>query len=381
MKVEKESSNFQIFKLPSTMNYKAILIALFSCLSFLNCYSQQLIFAHRPFSETKASAWRYSMDTVLFSSSASIIGLVNLPKVVDETPTLELVLKNQLGESATASFKLLRFDPSTLRWNAAIKRLQASILNNSNWYYFEISPKPSVVNAYDGVAFLEIIHALAKNNQAVTLTYHLSGEDDSNVCTINFKKEQGVFKELWTKLDYYQNILKKKNSIEQQQSNLIQQCRPYAFSQVSTWAAKAAGLQTDLAATDLDLFRVVENLKIVTEAIPNSISPYLKRELRALLLLDIALVEMPNGRDKTQKKQQKEDLLKQLYLYPELKGILDLYKNTTENVMIYKKTEEEQQKELQEVIKKYRPYKGIYTTYQDLQAELDLLKTDLQYFD
>ena len=162
---------------------------------------------------------------------------------------------------------------------------------------------------------------------------------------------------------------------------MIQQCRPYAFSQVSTWAAKAAGLQTDLAATDLDLFRVVENLKIVTEAIPNSISPYLKRELRALLLLDIALVEMPNGRDKTQKKQQKEDLLKQLYLYPELKGILDLYKNTTENVMIYKKTEEEQQKELQEVIKKYRPYKGIYNTYQDLQAELDLLKTDLQYFD
>jgi len=363
------------------MNYKAILIALFICLPFLNVYSQQLIFAHRPFSETKVSAWRYSTDTVVFSSRSAIIGLVNLPNSVEETPSLDLVIENQLGKQATASFKLLRFDPSQLNWNTTIKRLQASVLNNSNWYYFEITPKPSVVDAYDGLAFLEVIYQLAKNNKAVTLTYKLSGKDESNVCIINLKEEQGIFKALWTKLDYYQNILKRKNSIEQQQANLIQQCRPYAFSEISSLAAKAAGLQTDLVATDLDLFKVVENLKIVTEAIPKSISPYLKRELRALLLLDIALVEMPKGRDKTQKTQQKDDLLKQLYLYPELKGILDLYKNTTDNVMIYKKTEQDQEKKLQEVIKKYRPYKAIYTTYQELQAELDLLKTDLQYFD
>jgi len=363
------------------MNYKAILVALFICLSFLNCYSQQLIFAHRPFSETNISVWRYSMDTVVFSPTSAIIGLINLPNAAQENPILELVVKNQLGERATANFKLVPFDPKQLHWNAEIKRLQAAILNNSNWYCFEVTPKPAVVNAYDGVAFLEVIHQMAKNKKAVTLTYSLSGKHESNVCTINFKTEQGVFKELWTKLDYYQTILKRKNSIEQQQANLIQQCRPYTFSEVSTWAAKAAGLQTDLATTDLDLFRGVENLKIVTEAIPKSISPYLKRELRALLLLDIALVEMPKGRDKSQKKQQKDDLLKQLYLYPELKGILDLYKNTTENVMIYKKTEEEQQKELQGVIKKYRPYQGIYATYQNLKEELDVLKTDLQYFD
>ena len=368
------------------MNYKAILLALFICLPFLNCYSQQLIFAHRPFSETNVSVWRYSMDTVVFSPKSSIIGLVNLPNAAQENPTLELVVENQLGKRATANFKLVRFDPKQLLWSAAIKRLQAAVLNNPNWYYFEITPKPAVVNAYDGVAFLEIIHQVAKNKEAVTLTYNistynLSRKPELNVCTINFKTEQGIFKELWTKLDYYQNILKKKSSIEQQQANLIQQCRPYTFSEVSTWAAKATGLKTDLATTDLDLFKVVENLKIVTEAIPKSISPYLKRELHALLLLDIALVEMPKGRDKSQKKQQKDDLLKQLYLYPELKGILDLYKNTKENVMIYKKTEEEQQKELQEIIKKYRPYQSIYAAHQNLQEELEVLNTDLQYFD
>jgi uncharacterized protein involved in tolerance to divalent cations len=362
------------------MNYKAILAALFICLPFFS-FSQQLIFAHRPFSEANVSAWRYSMDTVVFSPTSSIIGLVNLPNSTQEQPVLNLVVENQLGERATASFKLLRFDPSQLRWNPSIKRLQGAILNNSNWYYFEITPIPAVINAYDGVAFLEVISPLAKNNKAVTLSYSVSGKYKSNVCTINFKQEQGFFKELWTKLDYYQTILKKKNSIEQQQVKLIEQCRPYTFSEISAWAAKAAGLQTNLAATDLDLFRVVENLKIVTEAIPKSISPHLKRELRALLLLDIAVVEMPEGHDKTQKMQQKADLLKQLYLYPELKGILDLYKNTTENVMVYKRTEQEQQKELQEMVKKYRPYQGIYTMYQDLQAELDLLKTDLQYFD
>jgi hypothetical protein len=363
------------------MNYKAILAALFICLPFLNCYSQQLIFAHHPFSETNVSAWRYSMDTVLFNPTSAIIGLVNLPNSVEENPKLDLVIENQLGGRTTASFKLVSFDPSKLQWTPQIRRLQQAILKNSNWYYFEITPKPTVINAYDGVAFLEVIHQLAKDKKAATLTYNLSGKYESNVCTINFRKEQGVFKALWTKLDYYQNILKKKEGIEQQQANLIQQCRPYSFSEVSTWAAKVSGLRTDLATTDLDLFKVVENLKIVTEAIPKSISPYLKRELRALLLLDVALVEMPKGRDKTQKTQQKSDLLKQLYLYPELKGTLDLYKNTTENVMIYKKTEQEQQKELQDIIKKYRPYQGIYTTYQDLQAELDLLKMDLQYFD
>ncbi len=363
------------------MNYKVILVALFIGLPFLNAYSQQLIFAHRPFSETNVSAWRYSMDTVVFSPTSAIVGLVNLPNAAAENPTLELVVENQLGGRATASFKLVPFDPSQLRWNAEIKRLQQAIINNSNWYYFEVTPKPTVINAYDGVAFLEVVHQVAKNNKAVTLTYSLSGKYESNVCTINFKREQGLFKELWTKLDYYQTILKKKNSIEQQQAKLIEQCRPYTFTEVSTWAAEVAGLQTNLTTTDLDLFKVVENLKIVTEAIPKSISPYLKRELRALLLLDIALVEMPKGHDKSQKTQQKSDLLKQLYLYPELKGILDLYKNTTENVMLYKKTEQEQQKELQEVIKKYRPYQGIYTTYNDLQEELDLLKTDLQYFD
>lgn len=363
------------------MNYKAILVALFVCLPFLNCYSQQLIFAHRPFSEAKASAWRYSKDTVVFSPKATIIGLVNLPNLDQTNPSLELEVENQSGERATASFNLVRFNPNELRWNAEIKRLQSAILTNPNWYYFEITPKPTVVDAYSGVAFLEVIQPIAKKNQAITLTYQLSGKSESNVCVINFRKEQGVFKELWTKLDYYQNMIQKKNSIEQQQANLVQQCRPYSFSEVSNWAAKATGLQNDLAGTDLDLFRVVENLKIVTEAIPESISPYLKRELRALLLLDVAIVEMPRGRDKTQKTQQKEDLLKQLYLYPELKSILDLYKNTTENVMLYKKTEQVQQKELQELIKKYRPYQGIYTTHQELQAELEVLKTDLQYFD
>lgn len=362
------------------MNYKAILAALFLCLPFLSCYSQQLIFAHRPFSETNVSAWRYSMDTVIFSPTSSIIGVVNLPNS-QANAEVDLVIENQLGERATARFKLTSFNPNLLHWNPKIKRLQSVLLNNSNWYYFEITPKPAVINAYDGVAFLEVIYQMAKNNQTATLTYSVSGKYTSNVCSINFKKEQGSFKELWTKLDYYQTILKKKDNIEQQQAKLVQQCRPYTFSEVSLWAAKTAGLQTNLAATDLDLFKVVENLKIVTEAIPESISPYLKRELRALLLLDIAIVEMPKGHDKTQKTQQKTDLLKQLYLYPELKGILDLYKNTTENVMIYKKTEQEQQKELQELTKKYRPYQGIYTTHQNLQAELDLLKTDLQYFD
>jgi len=296
------------------MNYKTILVALFSCLSFFNCCSQQLIFAHHPFSEANVSTWRYSMDTVIFNSTSIIIGLVNLPNSTQEKPELSLVVENQLGERATARFKLVRFDPSQLRWNTEIKRLQSTLLNNPNWYYFEITPKPTVVNAYDGLAFLEVIAQLAKKKKAVKLTYNISGKFETNSCVINFKEEQGVFEPLWTKLDYYQTILKKKNSIGEQQAKLVEQCRPYTFNEISRWATQSASLQTKLAATDLDLFRVVENLKIVTEAIPRSISSYLKRELRALLLLDIAIVEMPDGRDKSQKLQQKADLKAELDL-------------------------------------------------------------------
>ena len=362
------------------MNYKAILVALLIFIPFLN-YSQQLIFAHRPFHDAQISAWRYSQDTVVFSPEALIMGFVNLPHADAQNPELSIVIDNQSGKPITTTFRLVRFDPSKLRWNAEVKRLQKAILSNKNWYYFEITPKPAVTDAYNGVAFLGAIHQIAKNNKPVTLTYHISGKYESNVCTIDFSQQQGIFEALWVKLDYYQTLLKKKESIEQQQAKLVQQCRPYTFNEISKWAAKATGLKTNLAATDLDLFKVVENLKIVTEAIPNSISPYLKRELHALFLLDVAIVEMADGRNKNQKIRQKEDLLKQLSLYPELKSTLDLYKNTTENVLLYKKTEQVQQKELQELTKKYRPYQGIYTTHQELQAELDLLEVDLQYFD
>ncbi|BDS13936.1 hypothetical protein [Aureispira anguillae] len=361
------------------MIYKTILISLFFYLPFFG-YSQQLLLVHRPFSQKEVTTWRYGKDTVPFNSDDQIWGLVYLPNIEQKKAKITLAIENDLGEKTIASFWLKKVLPNQLNWHSSIRKWQKHLLNSPHWYAFEITPQPAFVDAYNGVAFLEIIHQTAKENRSTRFTYNVEGKYTEHSCTINFT-QQGAFAPLWTKLTHYQQLIREKETLEQQQIGLVQQCQPHGFAQVQEWAHQASGLKTDLATSDLNIFKAVENLKIVTEAIPNSISPYLKRELRALFLLDLTILELPEGSDKTQKNRQKADLIKQLSLYPELQNILTQYTNSTGTANLYKKTEAEQKKVLQDIIKKYRPYQSIYNAHQKLQLELIELKALLVDFD
>lgn len=356
-----------------------VLIVLFLLLHNC-CWGQQLILAHRPFADSNTPNWRYSKDTVLFDSNSDILGLVYFPQASQEQPQLEVLVQNNQGKKAIASFSLKRFHPNTLNWHASIQKWQQQLLNSPYWYLFEISPNLMVTDAYNGVAFLELLQDAAQQHRPITLTYNLLGKDKTNSCVLNFAAGEGQFAPLFSKLEYYQTILANKTSLERQQDKLVEQCQPYSFAQIQEWATQSLGLRKDLNTSDLNLFKAVEHLKIVTESIPNSISPYLKRELRALLLMDIALLEMPEGSDKTKKIRQKEALLQQLSLYPELHHILSQYHQKTRPIATHKQTEQQQQKALQEVSKKYRPYQSIYQAHQKLEEELTSLKLQLEAF-
>lgn len=362
------------------MAYNIILRILLLFLPFF-ASSQQLIWVHRPFTESNVPNWQYNRDTASFNATSQIIGLVYHPNANKEQPQLELTVENELGKKNTATFHLKKADPSQLNWHPCIQKWQRYLLNNKHWYYFEITPNPMVVNAYDGVDFLDIIYQTAQENNIATFTYNVSGKYKTNTCTINFRQEQGLFATLWLKLMNYQTLIQRKKNLKKQQIALIKQCQPYGFDQVQKWASQASGLKKNLTTSDLAIFKAVENLKIITEAIPKSVSPYLKRKLRALLLLDIAILELPESNDKAKKIQQKEDLIKQLSLYPELQSTLNFYMQSTGIATSYKKTERQQQQELQNIIKKYRPYQPIYVTHQKLDQELKTLNVSLAEFD
>ncbi len=364
------------------MPYQTILIILLLNLPF-NGFGQQLVLVHKPFSESNVPNWRYSQDTVSFSTNTNIWGLIYLPNAALDSPQITLIINNIHGDKKSARFDLQPLDPSQLNWHKQIKKWYQYLLKSPHWYYFEITPNPAVVNAQDGVAFLEVfMNAAEKSRQKPALfTYHIEGDSNSNTCAIDFSSEQGFFEPLWEKLGRYQKIIANKKDIENQQNILLMKCEPAGFPQVTKWANETKGLQADLVESDLNIFQAVENIKIITEAIPDSISKTLKRELRNLLLLDLAILEMQNGSAKAQKIRQKTDLIKQLSLYPELKSILALYKDKTGLVFSSKQSEQEQEYKLQTISKAFLPYKSKYEEHVKLQAELDKLNAALVKFD
>ena len=162
---------------------------------------------------------------------------------------------------------------------------------------------------------------------------------------------------------------------------LVQQCTPPGFDQVTQWAHKTSGLQNDLVDSDLNIFQAVENLKIITEAIPDSVSKDLKRELRALLMMDIEILEMLPGEAKIERIRQKMDLVKQLSLYTELQPILKMYDELNGKAAGLKKTEREQEYELEQITKLYQPYADKYKAHVELQGELEQIDASLLKFD
>lgn len=363
------------------MNLYSSLLILFFCVFFsFEGNSQQVIWVHQPFSEKNIPNWRYSKDTVVFSSNSIILGLVNLPNAT-ENPSITIQTNSGPNNQNTATFNLKRLYPNALKWDKIIQKHYQELLQNKNWYYFEITPNPMVVDAYSAVQFLEIIQQAKKTSKNILLTYQAVDSKEKNTCLLSFEQGEGLFIPLWSKLTHYQKMLSSKKEKEEMQKQLIAQCSPHRFTQIEQWFSEKTVLTSELENSDLSIFQAVENIKIITESIPDSVSSYLKRSLRELLMSDISLLEMASGTAKSQKIKQKTDLLKELTLYPELKSFLSLYHQLNGKAGLIKEQEKGYNLEFKKVSDAYQPYKGIHQKYKQLQIELDFIQKQLLNFD
>ena len=349
------------------------------------CYCQELIWVHRPFSDMDIPASRYSRDTVSFGTNSSISGLIYLPNADKNQPQITFNIKNLSGAEKSVTFDAQAINPERLSWHNLIKKWYKKILENPNWYCFEITPNPSVVNASAGVDFLSVISHAAQSasirDTTAFLSYKIKGDSSFNNCTIDFRYDQGVFTPLWVKLSFYQQLQENKNRMEADSVDLVQKCSYYGIEQVTQWAKQSQGLEKDLTKSDINIFQEVENLKIITEAIPDSISKELKRKLRAMLTLDVAILEMADQKEKERKIRQKKDLYKQLSLYQELQVVLANYKMQNQKTIFYKQMENSQNYKLKSITQVYQPFEPHYIDYQKVLSALKIINLQLLRFD
>ena len=363
------------------MLYKLLIFLLVLSTSVL--FGQELIWVHRPFSTNQLSPWRYAEDTVVFASNEEIGAIVYWPEATTAQPEMEMVIKNSLGKERTATFYLKSFDPSSLKWSTAIKRYYQFMLSSPHWYYLTITPEPSVIDARDGVAFLEVIYqgVHETKDHTVFVSYKKQGTTDYKHSQLSFKGGQGYFEPLWAKLTRYQTILDEQTTLVAQQNKLLEQFEPHGYNVIAGWADRLDGLDKNVQKKDLNFFQAVENLKIVTETLPSSVSRLQKRELHELLLLDVAIFETKDASQKAQKEKRKTALLQQLKLYPELQEVLKMYQNLTQSAVVEKEQENAYLNDYHRLARKYKPYDRQYKTYHNLQVQVEAKEVELKKFD
>lgn len=344
---------------------------------------QDLIWVHRPFSTNQLSPWRYAEDTVVFASNEEIGAIVYWPEAQSRQPELQVVIKNAIGKERTATFYLKSFDPSSLKWPAPIKQYYQFLLTRPHWYYLTITPEPSVIDARAGVAFLEVIYQAVHetDNHTVFISHKSKESAVYRHSQLSFKEGQGHFAPLWTKLTKYQTVLDEQNALLTQQSSLLEQFEPHGYATIEGWANRLSGLDQNIQKVDLNFFQAIENLKIVTETLPASVSKWQKRSLHELLLLDVALLETKDALKKAQKQEQKKDLMQQLKLYPELQEVLIMYEKLTQSAVVEKEQEGAYLNDYHRLVRQYKPYDRQYKTYQNLQGQIELKEAELKKFD
>lgn len=347
--------------------FSAILIFL----SPLLAYNQQAIWVHKSFSKSGQINTRYSQDTVRFDANAPILGMVYYPNAEDNQMQISLHLRLANKQQSAVCFDLKSITPGKLKWHPVFRRYYQKMFEKPHWYSFEISPKPSVATAYDGVHFLELLYPVAQKKQAVLLSYRVSTDSIENTCWIDFQNGNGLFAPLWEKLGRYQKLLQEKNAIEAKQQEALKKFSPYGFEEVNAWACRKFDMKDVLEDCCVMTFAEVERLKIITENIPDSISKHLKRELKRLLTMDIALLEMPEGKAKKEAIQHKNSLVKELSLYPELNSIMEEYNLLFIEANSCKRTETEYAGNLEVADKLYQPYEQAYKYYVELNRALN----------
>ncbi|MGH1336428.1 MAG: hypothetical protein ACRBFS_09900 [Aureispira sp.] len=361
-----------------------------SCLLFVcwllvqeSTWAQSVILLHRPLEGNYAvePLWNYHQDTAAFTGSAEIWGLVYCACASIEQPSIELSLQQGDAPLQIVSFVLEPFAVASANWHPSLKRSLPTLFNSTNWYTFQVHPTPTVKSGYDGVNFGTVFYEAAQSSKRQLFRYKVLAGKKEKQLTINFGQAKEQWEAIWPKYLHYKGLVDQVDNLERTQEATKAKCAPYGYTQINTWAIQAQGFETDLVTSDLELFKAVETLKIITEDLPATIRPNLKRQLHALLRLDVGILEASGISQRTALLQQKASLLKELSLYPSLQPILKQYNNATGPAVQQQRQQEAQEQALQRVAKQLAPYQSTYTRIQQLQKRLDYLEQQLSSFD
>ena len=359
---------------------------LLCCYFWWNCsvQAQSVILIHRPLQGTYAvePLWNYHQDTAAFTGTAEIWGLVYC-KVCANTkqPSIELNIRHANQPLEIITFDLQPLSLTSTNWHPSLVRSLSGLIRSPHWYIFRVSPDPAVQTGYDGVRFGDVFYEAAQSSQRQLFSYEALAGKKEKVFTINFGQTKTPWEEIWPKYLHYRGLVEQVDNVQMMQDAAKAKCAPFGYNQISMWAAQIKGVQKDLVISDLELFKAVETLKIITENLPHTIRPNLKQQLHALLRLDVNILEAPDLAARTTLIQQKASLLKELSLYPSLQPILKQYNNATGSAVKQERQQAAQEQALQRVSKQLQPYKATYTRIQQLQQRLDYLEQQLSSFE
>ncbi len=358
------------------------------CVLFLGSYAsicgQSILWINEPFTPA-AKSLSFARDSVCFLPNSTMLGLVHIADLKAGRPVIDVSIKNTLGDEAKVSFLLKSFHPNQYNWHPLVQYAYKSMLGSPNWYYFDITSFPSVVDAKNGVEFLSVLFNEAVHSEdkqiPAQIFYKLSKANTYRSCHIDFRKEAGYFNYLWERLQFYAILIDKQAKNTKDLEQLVDACRDYGVQQIAQWADQSEQLSQKSKAYDLALFKEIERLKIITETLADTVSGALKIRLRGLLLLDVAILENKEVSGRLQLLKRRSVLLQELGFFPELKSVLWTY------TVLSKELEEDASdklmtdKMLKDVRKRYVPYQQIYQSIVSLKKEKTVIDRMLLKFD
>jgi hypothetical protein len=314
-----------------------------------------------------------------------MLGLVHIADLKAEGPVIDISIKNTLGDKAEVSFLLKSFHPDQYNWHPLVRYAYANMLGSQNWYYFDITSFPSVVDAKNGVEFLSVLfnEAVHSEDQQIPaqIFYKLSNANTYRSCGIDFRKEAGYFNYLWERLQFYAILIDKQAKNTRNIEQLVDACRDYGVQQIEQWAEQSEQLSQKSKAYDLALFKEIERLKIITETLADTVSGALKIRLRGLLLLDVAILENKDAFSRVQQLKRRSVLLQELGFFPELKSVLWTYTVLLEELEEGASDKLMTDKMLKDVRNRYVPYQQIYQSIVSLKKEMTVIDRMLRKFD
>lgn len=320
----------------------------------------------------------YQTDTAYFNAQQPWHGLAYVELPMNGPAILELVITNADAKQAVIGVVLEEKQGSDLmNWHTSLQKTLPMVRNTQSWYTFELIPPTHLQSAYDLVDLGRLLSPGRQHQGWYPLSYQILGKEQRQHLQVQIASQAPNWTPFWEQLEHFEALAQQLEGIRRRQATLRQNCQPFSFDQVQTWATELRTLRANKIESDVNLMASVEQLKIITETLPATTPDFLKRDVHTLLLLDVALLEQPLPVERERLLNRKADLLRQLSLYPILKRALQAYTRASSSTAQDERQQAMNQQVLTRLEGQFSPYKRLYQRYQILEEKAQFLDQQL----